>query len=59
MGAQPPAETDAERARVLVIAHGQRDLEIFVGVQSAGVFEMSIAQRAGVAQDLDDFVLGG
>ena len=38
---------------------GQRHLQIFVGVQSRGVFEMAVAQRAGLAQHGDDFFLGG
>jgi hypothetical protein len=43
---------------MLVIAEGQRNLEVFVGVESAGIFKMSFAERAGVAKNLDDFVLG-
>jgi hypothetical protein len=44
---------------MLVIAQRERHLEVFVRMQSTGVFEMAISQRAGVAQDLDDFFLGG
>src|ERR1035437_6705898 len=42
---------------MLVVAHGQRDLEILVGMQTRGVFEVAVAQRAGFAQHGYDFLL--
>ena len=38
--------------------HGERHLQVFVGVQAVGIFEMSFAQAAGVTQQRDDFVIG-
>ena len=55
--AQQAAQSHAQHARVLVVAHGQRNLQILVGVQAVGVFKMAVAQRAGIAQNADDFVL--
>src|SRR4051812_39286199 len=42
IGTQPAAQADTERAHMLVIAHGQRDLEILIGMQPAGIFEMTV-----------------
>ncbi len=50
IGAQQPAQPDAEHLGVLEIAHGQLHLHVFGGVQSVGIFEMAVADRAGAAQ---------
>ena len=57
--AQQPAQPDAEGFRVLIVAHGQRDLEVLVRVHSVGINEMAVAQRAGIAQNAHHFVLSG
>ena len=41
---------------VLVIAHRQRHLQIFVRVQTVGINEMAFAQSAGLAQYADHLV---
>ena len=50
---------DAERFRVLVIAHRERDLQVFIGMQAVGVNEMAFAQSAGVAEHAHDFIVSG
>jgi len=42
---------------VLVIAHRDRNLEVFVRVQAIGIDKMAFAQRAGVAQDAHHFIV--
>src|SRR5262245_28793029 len=42
---------------MLIVPHGQRDLQILVRVQSAGIFEVPVAQSPGLAEDVDYFVL--
>ena len=42
---------------MLVVAHGQLYLHVFGGVQSVGIFEMSVSDRAGASQQGDHFIL--
>jgi hypothetical protein len=37
------AQADAEHLGVLVVAHGQRHLEILVGMQAVGILEVAVA----------------
>ena len=57
IGAQQAAQPDAQRFRVLVIAHGERDLQVFVRVQAVGINKMAIAQSAGVAENAHNFIV--
>ena len=59
VGAEEAAEAYAEGFGVLVMQHGDGDLEVFVGVHAVGVFEMAFAESAGFAEDADDVIMGG
>ena len=48
--AQHPAQPHTQDLRGFVVAHGERDLHEFVGVQAVWIFEMAIAQAARAAQ---------
>jgi hypothetical protein len=50
VGAEKAAEADAKNFGGVVVAHGERHLEILAGVQAAGVLEMPLPQAAGAAQ---------
>jgi hypothetical protein len=43
---------------VLGVAEGQRNLKVSIGMQTGGIFEMAGTERAGLAQNGDDLVLG-
>ncbi len=47
-----------EHLSVLVVAHRQLYLHVFGGVQSVGIFEMSVSDGAGASQQGDHFLLG-
>jgi hypothetical protein len=49
MGAQQAAQAHGQHALVLVVAHGDGDLEVFVGMQSAGIFKVAVAEGACLA----------
>ena len=57
VGAQFAAQTDAEHLRLVVKTHGERNLQVFVGMQSAGISEMAVAEGSGFAQQGDDLIL--
>ena len=57
VGAQKAAEPHAERLRMLVIAHGERDLKVFVGMESISINEMAFAQRASVSKNTHHFIV--
>ena len=59
IGAHEAAQTNAQRFRMLIIAHGERDLQIFVRVQAIRVNKMAGAQGAGVAENAHYFIVGG
>ena len=41
------------------MAHGERHLQILIGVQAVGIFKMSLAQAAGLPQQFHDLGLRG
>ncbi len=53
------AQANAEHLGVLVVAKCQGDLNVLIGVHSVRVFEMTMAQSAGFAQEADYFVVVG
>ncbi len=58
VGSQQTAEANAQDLSVLVVAHRELYLHIFGGVQSVGIFEMSVSDGAGASQQGDHFLLG-
>lgn len=42
---------------MLIVSHRQRDLEVFIGVEPAGIFEMAVSQGPGLAQKRHNFIL--
>ncbi len=59
MRAQQPAQPHRQHPLMLVISHRDRNLEVFVGMQTAGIFEVAVAESAGISKHPDDFILGG
>src|ERR1035437_4020475 len=57
VGSQQAAQPDTQHALILVVAHGQRHLQVLVGVQPARILEVAVAQRAGLPQHRDHFFL--
>jgi len=46
VGAQQPAQSDTQHFGVLKISHGELHLHVLGGVQSVGIFKMSVANRS-------------
>ena len=43
---------------MLVVAHGDGHLEVFVRMKAAGILEMAFTKSAGVTEYSNDFILG-
>ena len=54
---QQAAQPHRQQSLVLVVAQGQGDLKIFIGVHAAGVFEVAVTKGAGFTQQGNYFVL--